>query len=62
MAGCRLMWQGVGACGMGLGHVTRAMGIWQGRDGDIWQGLGTCSRGWGHVVGVWACGMGWIYM
>ena len=24
---------GVGACGMGLGHVTRAMGIWQ---GEVW--------------------------
>ena len=31
------MWQGVGACDKGYGHLAGG-------------GVGTCSRGWGHVA------------
>ena len=56
---------GVGACGRGWGHVTRARGIWQGgrdmwqdveaygRGDGMWQGVGSCGRVWGHIAGGW---------
>ena len=56
------MWQGVGAYSRGLGHVTRARGIWQGEGWGhvaggvgMWQGVGSCGRVLGHVAGVGAC-------
>ena len=58
-AGC-----GVGASGTGWEHVTRAVGILQGkgwghvagvgacgRGGGMWQGRGACGRGGGNEVG-----------
>ena len=54
------MWQCMGACDMGWAHVTRPIGIWQGRvwvwghmveAGDMFQGVGACGRVWDHVAG-----------
>ena len=53
MAGCGLMWQGMGACDKGYEQLARG-------------GVGTCGRGyghvaeWGHVAGVWGMWQGWI--
>ena len=56
------MWQGVGAYSRGLGHVTRARGIWQGAGWGHVAGAGICGRVWGLWQGVVACGRVWAHV
>ena len=62
VTGCEGMMQGVGSCGRGWRHVTRARCIWQGQGWGHVAGKGAfgrvvaCGRVWGHMPG---CGVMW---
>ena len=43
------MWQGVGVCDKGYGHLARVICV------NISNGMGTCGRGCGHVAGLGEC-------